>query len=191
MNSFNSAGYDLNSLSGRINALLDLSGNYPPVNYGRSKQVGLEFNVAKSTANNWLVHDQVPSRKQLRGIVETTLIKMGNSSWSAEEVQAWIEYNLACPFTQSGSQKISQPILSHRQAGKVYLAIHKAGLNLGQPDVITALPSDSMNFLTETISENADAMGERFEKFVTTLVQRELLNCNIKITSGNATAHAT
>ncbi len=190
MKRFNAAGHDLSRLSGRINAFLDMSGsNYPPVKEGRSKIVGIDFNVAKSTANNWLLHDLLPSRKQLRGIVETTLLKIGGSSWSASEVQAWIEYNLACPFLNQESQSNVQSSLSHRQAGKVYLAIHQAGLKLGHMDIISALPSDSLNFLAETLSDNADVIGDGFEKLVTTLVQRELLTSNIEVTESTGIEH--
>jgi len=111
-NNFNAAGHDLSSISGRINALLDLSGHryiqgsllltaYSPVNEGRSKELASEYGFSKSGAHNWVACNKLPTRPHLKKLVAGCLAKI-EQGHSIGAVAAWIEHGIAvpCPFLQ-------------------------------------------------------------------------------------------
>ncbi|MEE8058981.1 MAG: hypothetical protein V3T17_14270 [Pseudomonadales bacterium] len=96
---FNTSKYDLKTVSGRMNALLDFADEYAPPDDGRSRQLAEEFNCSKSGAKNWVLKNSLPTRKQLHQIVETQLLKISGNFHPAAVV-AWIEHGdaVTCPF---------------------------------------------------------------------------------------------
>lgn len=98
---FNEFDHDLNTFSGRLNAILDFVDHYPPVNQGRSRELAIEFSCSKSSARVWLLHNHIPTQRQLRQIIETSLSKI-KSNLTIDTVIGWVTYGQAvpCPFTE-------------------------------------------------------------------------------------------
>lgn len=110
---------DWGFVSGRINFLLDLSGNYSPVNAGRALEVAREFGWGKSTVQMIIApsSNYLPKRDNLRTLVEQCLLRV-NCNHPLESVVMWVEHASAPnPFTGAPGK------VDHRLLAKVYLQV--------------------------------------------------------------------
>ena len=133
---------DWQTVSGRINFLLDFAGNYAPVNSGRAREVAQEFGWGKSTAQMIIApsSNYLPKRDNLRVLVERCLLKI-NQSYPLDSVVMWVEHSAAPnPFTGAPGK------VDHRMLAKVYLAVDELAKKMGV-DVdndLTAVELDSV-----------------------------------------------
>lgn len=136
MKSFNKNNYDLRTVSGRLNALLDFSDDYSPPDNGRAKELAEEYNGSKSGAHNWILHNQLPTRKQLREIVERSLLKI-NGHYSLGAAIAWIEHGevVPCPFVESSGGQATV----HKFLGPVYIACHEVAKSMDIENIYSML----------------------------------------------------
>ncbi len=99
---FNFGQYDLSSFSGRLNAILDFSDEYLPIDKGRSRQLALEFGYSKGAARLWVLHNKQPTQKQLRTIIEASLLKVKTST-PVDAVLSWVVFGTeTCPLIEEG-----------------------------------------------------------------------------------------
>ena len=87
-------------VSDRINLLLDLSGEYLPVNKGRASQVANEYRFGKTTVQKWIApkSNAMPNRENAARLVKGCLSKIGrDNATTVNEVLMWLEFFPSAP----------------------------------------------------------------------------------------------
>lgn len=148
---FNKARHNLDTFSGRLNALLDLAGSYSEPKEGRRQEFADEFGLKRSSAGNYLYRDLIPKRSILEGIVEDLLVKI-NGQHSVQEICAWLTYNVHNPFT--GDDKVSEKLVI-----KIHGAIQIVGSLMGEPDVLDRLNVDTIATISQNVHSKFSANG--------------------------------
>jgi hypothetical protein len=93
---FNREQRDLETFSGRLNALIDLTGKFVSLADGRVAQLAKKMGASRAGVHLWLNSNITPHRKQLAILVESLLISI-NANVSLESVMAWLDYGSAVP----------------------------------------------------------------------------------------------
>ena len=90
---------DLTTISGRLNAVLDLSGNYPYRGRERYEAVGLDLEKSPTGTKRYLIQNTLPPKPALRKLVTKALSHL-DQEYDTSLVLAWIEYgsSIPCPF---------------------------------------------------------------------------------------------
>jgi hypothetical protein len=170
MKSFNQEARDLDTFSGRLNALVDLTGKYVSMADGRVAQLAQKFDVSRTISHFWLNTNKIPKRIQLAALVEGLLTDIKEPAVSIETVKAWLEYGSAVPnpFMKVPNDKILETLISQR----VEMAMnHRFRCELTSPSSGRAMgESERRKALTVLFGEIAKGMGT--ERFLETPVER-------------------
>ena len=146
---FNREQRDLETFSGRLNALIDLTGKFVSLADGRVAQLAKKMGASRAGVHLWLNSNIKPRRNQLATLVEGLLISI-NANVSLESVMAWLEYGSAVhnPFLN--------PLVSDTQEmGAIFIAMLSEARKLGIVGIDGQLSESDSN---EIIRITLDAM---------------------------------
>ncbi len=179
---FNEIGYDLASFSGRLNAVLDFVDQYPPVDKGRSRELAIEFGCSKGSARLWLLHDKVPTQRQLRQIIETSLFKI-KSNLSVDAVVGWVTYGqvVPCPLTDPDRTSVSVDFSS--ELAKVVIITFKEAEKYGISNILNEIAEEDLEAIyRNAISEALKSENKTISpKTVRRLIKKQLNNVQDKV----------
>lgn len=165
-------GRDLSTISGRMNALLDISEQFSSSRNERVKELVDKFGASRTAAYKWLGDNIVPRQQAFLQIVEFCLLQV-QSNLKAKTVMAWIEYGDAIPsiFHESGSVEES---LSFDDVGHAIRSILAESQRLNITNLDQILSESSFQQLLKDVLENLAANKKLDTHFVSTLLKAKL-----------------
>lgn len=113
--------------SERYNRLLDLTEQFPPIEYGRKSAIAKYFDASKNAAADWLDKNRPPIEKTLRHHI-TVLANLIPGRFDIMHIEAWLRY---------GSEIVDDPFIGfertsidHILMAMVYEYVDKTSLEL-------------------------------------------------------------
>lgn len=145
-------GRDLNTTSGRLNALMDVSGEFPPEIKERVKLLGEQYGASSSSAYSWLNENRIPKRSALTPILETIILSL-EGDYSLEAAIAWLEFGNAVPSLFLG-ESITTDALSQDEIAQTFRTVVRISRELGVPNLDEALPEEVFdNVVREVLTD--------------------------------------
>ncbi len=145
---FNQEARDLDGFSGRLNALVDLTGKYGSLPEGRVAQLAQKFDVSRTTMHFWLNTNKMPKRSQLSALVEGLLIDIKEPAVSLESVKAWLEYGSAVPNPFLGAETATS-----QEINAVYRTLFAKAKAMGITDMDSLLSESDSDHIIRTALE--------------------------------------